>query len=59
VTDLQVVKEPPQCETCRYLSNGFRCQRITTSMYARKVSDLTTGCEQWERDPSRKQKDAR
>lgn len=34
-------------------------KRVAFHGYARKVSDLTTGCEQWERDPSRKQKDAR
>jgi len=46
------MSSPMICATCAYLSNGFRCQRIKSAQYSRKISDPENfGCARWELDP--------
>ena len=48
VEPLKLVPQSPTCESCLFLSDGLRCQRITSSNYSRKVLDgRDTGCDQW------------
>lgn len=40
----------PTCETCLYLSEGFRCQRITRAYYSRFIEfPNATFCPRFER----------
>ncbi len=44
--------EPPQasmtCESCAYLSDGYRCQRVKSRNYSRKIPDPESfGCPWW------------
>lgn len=40
------------CESCKYLSDGFRCQRVTSSSYSRKMSEPENWlCSEWEQHP--------
>ena len=52
---MQIAEDRPKpafsmrCESCVYLSGGFRCQRATSRNYSRKITDTqNTGCPRWE-----------
>jgi hypothetical protein len=40
------------CESCVFLSDGFRCQRIKSPNYSRKIeAPAENGCARWELHP--------
>lgn len=50
--------QPMRCESCTYLSDGYRCQRVIAKNYSRKIPDPQAfGCARWESYRAPKAKD--
>jgi hypothetical protein len=50
---MQTAEQPRMiCATCTYLSDGFRCQRVLSRQYSRKIPEPENfGCARWEVHP--------
>lgn len=48
MTDHSLMASRPACANCLYLSDGFRCQRITSDHYSRKIpNEKASMCGEW------------